>query len=274
MADTHQLWQRYAAERSISIRQSLIEQYSPLVRYVVERLNLRTGPALEYDDLLSQAMVGLIDAIDRFDPARGIKFETYAYYRIRGAVMDMLRDLDWLPRSIRRREGELADAFARLEDQHRRSPTDEEVAYELGLTVDQLDTLTHEVALQAVQSLDESVGPQSHDASTLADVVADEAACLPEQEVERQSERELLASAIDSLPDSERTVISLYYQEGLTLKDVGAALGVTESRACQIHGKAILRLRASIKPCLAMPKTRRARPRLVLSDIPSIGRAL
>ncbi len=255
MGNVDQLWKEYSRNRSPRLRRSLIETYAPLARYVVDRLNLRPGPALEHDDLLSQAVVGLIDAVDRFDPSRGIKFETYAYYRIRGAVMDMLRELDWLPRSVRQREGKLADAFAKLEDEFRRPPTDEEVAGELSLTVEQLDTLAHEVALQAMQSLDEAISMQNWEAGTLGDIVADDSASSPEAEVERQAERDLLARAIDALPESERTVISLYYYEGLTLKEVGRVLGVTESRACQIHGKAIIRLRAHVRSVLSIPES-------------------
>jgi RNA polymerase sigma factor for flagellar operon FliA len=253
MENVEQLWQQYSHDHSPQVRRALIESYAPLARYVVDRLNLKPGPALEHDDLLSQAVVGLIDAVDRFDPSRGIKFETYAYYRIRGAVMDMLRELDWLPRSVRHKEGKLTDAFAKLEDQFGRPPTDGEVARELGVTIDQLDTIAHEVALQAMQSLDETIAMQHWDAGTLGDLVADDAAPSPEAEVERQTEREMLACAIETLPDSERTVISLYYYEGLTLKEIGRVLGVTESRACQIHGKAVVRLRAHIRSLLTMP---------------------
>ena len=258
MGAIEELWQQYARSRSPEIRRQLIESYAPLARYVVDRLNLKPGAALEYDDLLSQAVVGLIDAVDRFDPDRGIKFETYAYYRIRGAVMDMLRELDWLPRSVRQRESELAAAYARLEDRFGRQPTDQEVAGELGVTVGQLDTLAHEVALQAMQSLDEVVAGHNWEAGTLADMIPDEHASAPEAELERQAERDILAKAIDALPETEHTVVSLYYYEGLTLKEIGRVLGVTESRACQVHGKAILRLRARVQSLLETPPARKA----------------
>jgi len=250
MTELEGLWNQYVKGRSPETRRTLIESYAPIARYVVDRLNLKPGPALEYDDLLSQAVVGLIDAVDRFDPARGIKFETYAYYRIRGAVMDMLRELDWLPRSVRQRESELAAAYARLEDRFSRPPTDAELAAELGLAIDDLDRLAHDVALQSMQSLDETVASQAWEGGTMRDLIADDSASSPEAEVERQAERELLGRAIDALPDSERTVVSLYYYEGLTLKEIGRVLGVTESRACQIHGKAMLRLRAHVHSLL------------------------
>ena len=247
------LWERYTRERTPEVRRTLIEAYAPLARYVVDRLNLRPGPALEYDDLLSQAVVGLIDAVDRFDPSRGIKFESYAYHRIRGAVMDMLRELDWLPRSVRQREAELTAAYEKLEGRLGRPPGDGELAEELGITVEALDDLAREVGLQAMQSLDEWVGLGQWEAGTVGELVADKQAVSPEEEVERWSEREMLAGAIDALPEAERTVITLYYHEGLTLKEIGQVLGVTESRVCQIHGKAMVRLRGEIQPMLKPP---------------------
>ena len=253
MGETERLWQQYIDGRSADVRRTLIESYAPLARYVVDRLNLRPGAALEYDDLLSQAVVGLIDAVDRFDPTRGIKFETYAYYRIRGAVMDMLRELDWLPRSIRQREAQLSLAYAALESRLGRPPTDAELARHLGLTIDQLDTLAQEVALQTMQSLDETVASHAWDTATVGDVVADPSAPSPEDELERQAEREMIARAIEDLPDAERTVVTLYYYEGLTLKEIGQVMGVTESRACQVHGKAMLRLRARVQALLKPP---------------------
>jgi len=253
VGETQRLWQQYIDGRSADVRRTLIESYAPLARYVVDRLNLRPGAALEYDDLLSQAVVGLIDAVDRFDPTRGIKFETYAYYRIRGAVMDMLRELDWLPRSIRQREAQLSLAYAALESRLGRPPTDAELARHLGLTIDQLDTLAQEVALQTMQSLDETVASHAWDTATVGDVVADPSAPSPEDELERQAEREMIARAIEDLPDAERTVVTLYYYEGLTLKEIGQVMGVTESRACQVHGKAMLRLRARVQALLKPP---------------------
>lgn len=260
MGNLQGLWEDYARGRTPELRRTLIEAYAPLARYVVDRLNLRPGPALEYDDLLSQAVVGLIDAVDRFDPARGIKFETYAYHRIRGAVMDMLRELDWLPRSVRQRETEMAGAYERLENRLNRPPTDAELAAELGLTLEALDELAHEVGLQAMQSLDESVGLEQWETGTVGDLVADGGTPSPQEAAERWAERDLLARAIELLPEAERTVVSLYYHEGLTLKEIGQVLGVTESRACQIHGKAMVRLRGAIQPMLKVPAAVQAGP--------------
>lgn len=250
MEDLEGVWRRYQESPTPELRHWLIEAYAPLARYVVDRLNLRPGPALEYEDLLSQAVVGLIAAVDRFDPTRGIKFETYAYHRIRGAVMDMLRELDWLPRSVRQRESEMAAAYERLEAKLGRPPTDEELASEMDIAVEQLDELAREVAFQTVQSLEETVSSPQWEARTVGELVADETAPSPEQEAERCAEQEMLARAVDDLPEAERTVVSLYYYDGLTLKEIGCVLGVTESRACQIHGKAMVRLRAKVQALL------------------------
>lgn len=259
MGELRRLWDRYIQTKRPEVRRELIEAYAPLARYVVDRLNLRPGPALGYDDLLGQAVVGLIDAVDRFDPSRGINFETYAYHRIRGAVMDMLREMDWVPRSVRQREADLAAAYARLEMRLDRPPTDEELAAELGITVDELDEMARDVALQAVQSLDEVMGSADSEGRSglVSEAVADDRVRSPEVEVERWAEREMLAQAIEALPDAERTVVSLYYHEGLTLKEIGRVLGVSESRVCQIHGKAIVRLRAGVA---ALMEPRSAQP--------------
>jgi len=253
------MWEQYAAASTPQLRRDLIEAYAPLARYVVDRLNVKPGPALGYDDLLSQALVGLIDAVDRFDPGRGIKFETYAYHRIRGAVMDMLRDMDWLPRSVRQRQTDLAAAYERLQESLGHPPSDEQLAQAMGVTLAELDSLAQDLALQAMQSLDEAVSAQSQNLhgwedAALSDSVADPQATSPQEHVEQQAERDLLSQAIEALPDPQRTVIGLYYHEGLTLKEIGRVLGVTESRACQIHGKAMLRIRAHIAPLLAIPR--------------------
>ncbi len=255
------LWEQYAGAPTPQLRRRLIEAYAPLARYVVDRMNVRPGPSMGYDDLLSQALVGLIDAVDRFDPGRGIKFETYAYHRIRGAVMDMLRDMDWLPRSLRQRETDLAAAFTRLQGSLGCAPSDDQLAQAMGISVEELDAIAQDLAFQAMHSLDEAIAGTSGGSqnihgwedAALVDSIPDPQAASPQEHAERQAERDLLAKAVEALPDAERTVVSLYYYEGLTLKEIGRVMGVTESRACQIHGKAILRMRAHIAPMLALP---------------------
>lgn len=260
MAD---LWTAYREHPTPALRSQLIEQYAPLAKYVVDRLNLQPSGGVSYDDLISQAIVGLIEAIDRYDPARGVKFNTFAYYRIRGAVMDMLRDMDWLPRSLRQRETDLTTAYTQLQGSLGRAPTDEQLARAMGISIEELDTIAQDLAFQAMHSLDEAVaGVRSSGGSqnihgwedaALIDSIPDLQAVSPQEQAERQAERNLLGQAIEALPDAERTVVSLYYYEGLTLKEIGRVMGVTESRACQVHGKAILRMRAHIAPMLALP---------------------
>lgn len=253
VTDKKQLWERYQRERSPQTRQALIEAYAGLTRYVVERLNLRPGPSLDYEDLLGQAAIGLIEAFDRYDPKLGIKFETFAYHRIRGAVIDMLRELDWLPRLVRQREAQLVATFERLQATLGHPPADSEVASALGITEDQLDEWARDVALQSLQSLDEIVSGDAGEFATLGDLVRDQQHPTPDGSLLRRVERELLTEAIDTLPDTERTVIGLYYYNGLTFREIGQTLGVTESRTCQIHAKAMVRMRAHVQAQLRLP---------------------
>ena len=250
----------YGKQQDPQAREQFLVEHLPLVRYIAGRLAIGLPNSVEMDDLVHSGVVGLIEAMDHFDPSRGIKFETYAYHRIRGAVMDMLRELDWLPRSVRQREAEMTGAYERLEGRLNRPPTDAELAGELGLTLEALDELAHEVGLQAMQSLDESVGSEQWEMGTVGELVADGETPSPQESADRWAERDLLACAIEALPEAERTVISLYYYEGLTLKEIGQVLGVTESRACQIHGKAMVRLRGAIQPMLKVPAAVEAAP--------------
>ena len=246
-----ELWTTYREAPNAVVRRQLIEQYAPLAKYVVDRLNLQLSGGISYDDLLGQAIVGLIEAIDRYDPSRGVKFNTFAYYRIRGAVMDMLRDLDWVPRSLRAKGNEIIQAIARIEGELGRAPTDGEVAAALGITLQELDNLAQEISGQTIFSLDDAITHAGEDHQlSVGDMVADVNAILPEDYTVDRDMRRVLIEAIDALPESERTVISLYYHEGLTLKEIGKVLGVTESRVCQIHSKAIIRLRAAMQGAL------------------------
>lgn len=251
MADRTELWLRYKARPTEELRNQLISEYAYLARYVVDRLNLKTSASVDRDDLLSQAVVGLIDAIDRYDCSRGVKFETYAYARIRGAVVDMLREMDWSPRSVRQKESELKAAYARVEVERGRPASDDEVAAELGITRPELEALAQEVAPWATVSLEETVAAGADDELTVADLIPDRNAISPERFAEQRDIKRLLTEAISKLSEQERTVLALYYTEGLTLKETGRVLGVTESRVCQIHSKAIMRLQARMERVLA-----------------------
>jgi RNA polymerase sigma factor for flagellar operon FliA len=252
VADRAAVWAQYSERKSEDLRSRLISEHAYLARYVVDRLNLKTSAGVDYDDLLSQAVVGLIDAVDRYDPFRGVKFETYAYVRIRGAVVDMLREMDWSPRSVRQKENELKRAYASIEVERGRPATDDEAAAALGITRTELDALAQEVAPWAMVSLEETISSGGDDDDlTVADLIEDEVAVSPESHAEQREMTRLLVGAIKGLPEQERLVLSLYYIEGLTLKEAGKALGVTESRACQVHSKAILRLQTKLERMLA-----------------------
>jgi RNA polymerase sigma factor for flagellar operon FliA len=254
MSDNGALWERHRREPTAETRRLLVECYGGLAKYVVDRLNIKTTAAIAYDDLLGEAIVGLMDAIDRFDPTRGVKFETYAYTRIRGAVVDMLREMDWAPRSLRSKEAELRDAYSHLEAELGRPATDAEVADAMGIGLHELNDLAHEVGRWAVISLEESLASDENGQPLpVGDTIPDDDAVSPEEHVEEESRRACLAEAIDGLPDQERTVISLYYHDSLTLKEIGQVLGVTESRVCQVHSKAVTRLRAKFARQSATP---------------------
>lgn len=241
------LWTTYRENPTTELRRQLIEQYAPLAKYVVDRLNLQPSGGISYDDLISQAIVGLIEAIDRYDPSRGVKFNTYAYYRIRGAVMDMLRELDWVPRSLRAKGNDIVNTIARLEGELGRPPADAEVAAAMGISLEQFDGIAQEVGSQTLMSLDETMESDGENHLPVGDMIADDNAVAPEEYTAEEDQRRVLAEAIETLPENERLVITLYYHEGLTLKEIGKVLGVTESRVCQLHSKAILRLRSMMQ---------------------------
>jgi len=240
-----QQWQAYRARPDQGARERLITEYAPLARFVVDRLSISSS-LLSDEDLVGQAVLGLIEAIDRYDPGRGVKFETFAYYRIRGSVMDMLREMDFLPRSLREKQSELNEVYQRLLGELGRQPSDEEVAAVLGISLGELATLFSELDGQSVFSLDETVAEAEGGTVTLVDTVPDADSASPEAVAIDHDQRQRLAQAIDGLPAAERQVVSLYYHEELTMKEIGLVLGVTESRVCQIHAKAMTRLRAAM----------------------------
>lgn len=246
-SDLARLWQAHIADRCPKARRELIAAYSPVAKHVAHTLRLKQSSCVEYEDMLGAALLGLIDAIDRYDPSRGVKFETYATWRIRGAVMDMLRSMDWVPRSARRREAALREAYSRLEAELGRAAEDSEVAAALGITQEELERHLQDSGPLAVVSLEDALLGSEGDARiTLGESVADPNDLSPQERAERSELKRILADALSSLPDQERSVVTLYYYQRLTLKQIGQVLGVTESRACQIHAKAILRLQARL----------------------------
>lgn len=242
------LWETFKSTSSLDARDRLILHFAPLVKFVAGRVGAGLPPSVEQADLVSYGVLGLIDAIEKFDPARGIKFETYAMARIRGAVMDELRALDWVPRSVRSRAREVERAIAKLEAELKRAPTDEELAGELGLAVHELHHHLGEISQLSVVMLEEllSVGDKG-DQVSLLDTIEDVHVPSPGESIEAAETSQELARAIEALGERERLVIALYYFEGLTLRDIGEVLGVTESRVSQIHTKAVLSLRSRLR---------------------------
>ncbi len=239
--DTDALWERFKADKDERARDRLIIHYSPLVKFVAGRVGVGLPRNVDQADLVSYGIFGLIDAIDKFEPERGFKFETYAINRIKGAILDELRALDWVPRSVRAKAREIERSIAELEHRLQRSVSDEELARHMGITVDSLRENLAEISNLGLVALDEVLGPDS--SSSLADMVVDQKGSSPEAAFQREETRRVLADAINRLPDRERLVLTLYYFEGLTLAEIGGVLGVTESRVCQIHAKSVMSLR-------------------------------
>lgn len=245
-----ELWTVYKREPDRQTRDRLILHYSPLVKYVASRVLSRLPDSVDQADLVSYGILGLIDAIEKFDMERGVKFETYAVPRIRGAILDELRSIDWVPRSVRAKARAADQAYSKLEHSLKRSPTDEELATELGITQNELDTLSRQTARAGVLQLDEVLFSGGQGERTLGDTIPD-ASEGPWASVEMAETRRMLARSISALPDRERTVLTLYYYEGLNLAQIGDILGVTESRACQIHTKAVTHLRNRLRDQIA-----------------------
>jgi RNA polymerase sigma factor for flagellar operon FliA len=242
------LWEGYKANGSLGAREQLILHYAPLVKYVASRVATGLPASVEQADLVSYGMFGLIDALEKFDLARGIKFETYAIPRIRGAIIDELRSLDWVPRSVRFKAREVEKAHTELESRLKRAPTDKEMAAYLGATLEELHDIVTQISFVSVMALDElvTVGTDRGDNLSLLDTLADMAATDPSSGLEGEETRAMLSAAINGLSEREKVVITLYYFEGLTLAQIGEVLGVTESRICQIHTKAVGQLRTRL----------------------------
>jgi RNA polymerase sigma factor for flagellar operon FliA len=228
-------------------RERLILHYAPLVKYVASRVATGLPASVDQADLVSYGMFGLIDALEKFDPGRGNKFETYAIPRIKGAIIDELRAMDWVPRSVRSRAREIERAISALEAKTGRAPTDQEIAKKVGITVEELDTSLTDISRSSIAALDElwTVSGQG-DQIALIDTIEDADAPDPQGTLSQTEMKEAMADAIARLPEREKLVVTLYYYEELTLREIGEVLGVTESRVSQLHTKAILRLKARL----------------------------
>ena len=240
------LWARYKETQGRDARDQLILHYSPLVKYVAGRVAVGLPQNVDQADLVSYGIFGLIDAIEKFDPERGFKFETYAISRIKGSILDELRSIDWVPRSVRAKARSLEKAYAKLEGDLHRTPTDAELAEELDMSEGQLAQLLSQISFVGMAALDEMLaGGDRGESITLGDTIAD-AGRGPVTIYEAEETRQLLAETINRMPERERLVLTLYYYEALTLAEIGEVLRVTESRVCQIHTKAVLQLRSRL----------------------------
>lgn len=242
------IWVQYKEKDDIEAREDLIIHYAHLVKYVANRLAINLSSVVEVDELISYGIEGLIDAIEKYDHKRNIKFETYAITRIRGSMIDGLRSMDWVPVSVRQKSKELERTYTKLEGELGRAATDMEVAQELGISLNELATLLREVAANTIISLDDFIPGDDGDdkKKRIVDLLEDHNAGDALEILELSEVKELLAKTISRLPEKEKRVVYLYYYEGLTLKEIGMVLSLSESRISQLHTKAILRLRGSL----------------------------
>ncbi len=247
-ADLTNLWIEYKENNSIEARDELIIHFAYLVKYVASRLAINLSSVVEFDELVSYGIEGLIDAIEKFDYKRNIKFETYAITRVRGSMIDGLRAMDWVPVSVRQKSKEVEKTYARLESELARTPTDNEVAEAMGISIDELLHILKEIAGTAIISLDDFLpGEDTGDKKKrIVDIIEDDNNPDILELLELSDTKDILANSISRLPEKEKLVVYFYYYEGLTLKEIGAVLSLSESRISQLHTKAILRLRGSL----------------------------
>ncbi len=232
--------------------EQIVKEYSPMIKYVANRIALRLPPHIEVDDLISVGAIGLMDAIEKYDPSRGAKFKTYAEFRVRGSILDELRSLDWVPRSVRQKASNLDAVSSKLQSKLGRLPEDEEIAKEMGVTLEEFFKTLNETRNMPLVSLEDlGIARDSGDKQSLLDTLEGKGDVDPQTQMRLTELKNLIAAAIDSLPEKERLMVSLYYYEELTMKEIGEVLGITESRISQIHSKAVYRLRTKLKSLIA-----------------------
>lgn len=241
--EKEKLWQRYRQQPTGELREQLIIEYSPLVKIVAGRLGMYLGGNLEYEDLVSYGIFGLIDAIDKFNLDKEVKFETYASLRIRGAILDQVRKMDWIPRTIRQRQRKVDDAVKNLENKLGRSATDDEIAQELGLSADEYADWQNQMKVTNLVSLNEfeDQGPEP-----VMDARHNSHFAEPEKAMEKEGLKEALANSLELLTEKEKQVILFYYYEEMTLKEISLVLEVSESRISQLHTKALQKMKKTM----------------------------
>lgn len=242
-----ELWIEYKKTNNMEIREFLIKQYAPLVKYVAGKVAMGKPGNIDYEDLVGFGVFGLIDAIEKFDPAKNVKFKTYAVTRIRGSIYDELRSIDWVPRSVRQKSKEVEQAIQRIEAKTGKIATDKEIAEELEMDIREFYTVMTKISGTSLLSLSDTwYSGDDKDKISLLDTIESPQSLNPDVTVERDAVKELIIKAINELPEKEKKVLVLYYYEDLTLKEIGEVLAVTESRVSQLHTKAIIRLRAKL----------------------------
>ncbi len=237
------LWEEYSKRRTPELQEKIIIEYAGLVKLVAGRLSMYLGYNVEYDDLVGYGTFGLIDAIDKYDYNKGFKFETYASLRIRGAILDQIRKMDWIPRSIRQKQRKIDMAYQSLEIKYGRSVNDEEIAKELDISLEELENWQNQTKITNIISLDEFM-EQGSEGKMEQSLTA--AFAQPERIVEQQELKELLAKTLETLTEKEKKVILLYYYEELTLKEISRILEVSESRISQLHTKALQKMKIKL----------------------------
>lgn len=246
--DLSQLWIEFKEQGNQLAKDKLLAEYSPLVKYTAQRMAVNLPRSVDIGDLIGTGVLGLIKAVETFDMSLGFKFETYATHKIRGAILDDLRALDWVPRSVRQKSRKIQQAYAVLEQRLGRMPYDDEVASELQLSMDEYESMLSDVAPATIISLEESLPDMGGDSKSLTvlDTIEDPQGTNPLKEMGFKETKRILKNAIADLPEKERLVVALYHYEELTLKEIGEVLSITESRVSQIHSKAMLKLRSKV----------------------------
>ncbi|MBC6721134.1 RNA polymerase sigma factor WhiG [Treponema socranskii] len=241
------LWEEYRKTKSQALRDAFIRQYMPLVKYVAGKVSVGMPGSVEFDDLVGFGQFGLLDAIEKYDPSKNVKFKTYAVTRIRGAIFDELRQIDWVPRSVRQKSREIEDAINTLESRLGRTASDAEIAESLGVSEDDYHRIIMKVSGTSVLSLND-VWHNGDDAAnaSIGDSIESPSSMNPDAIVEREEIKKVIVQAINELPEKEKMVIVLYYHEDLTFKEIGQVLNVSESRISQLHTKANIRMRAKL----------------------------
>lgn len=248
MSSLNELWKEYKKTNSKVAKDKLLVEYAHLVKYIGNRIAINLPASVDRDDIVSSGILGLIKAVETFEPERGFKFETYASHKIRGAILDELRALDWVPRSVRQKSKDLQRVYVKLENELGRIPYDDEVCEELNVTIEEFENMLSDVAPATIISLEEAMPDRSSDSKEirLIDTIEDPGSENPLKALSFMEVKNILKETIESLPEKEKLVVALYHFEELTLKEIGVVLDISESRVSQIHSKSILKLRAKL----------------------------